>query len=76
MMTMRSGEGYRGNGGQGQLQDDHDEYTLLAIDCEMCDTAARRELTRVSVTDVNHTTLLDMLVKPLSGPVLCQNTAY
>ena len=71
MMTMRSSEGYRGNGGQGQLQqDDHDEYTLLAIDCEMCDTAAGHELTRVSVTDVNHKTLLDMLVKPLSGPVL------
>jgi hypothetical protein len=45
-------------------------YRLLAVDCEMCDTAAGHELTRVSVTDVNHDTVLDMLVKPQSGPIL------
>ena len=37
---------------------------LVAVDCEMCETKNGKELTRVSVTDVHHTLLLDMLVKP------------
>jgi hypothetical protein len=59
--------GSAGGGAQGTAA-----QQLIAIDCEMCDTQRGHELTRLSVTDVYHRVLLDMLVKPPSPIVDCK----
>jgi len=45
------------------------DMSVVAVDCEMCDTANGPELTRISVVDYNGIVVLDCLVKPYS-PVL------
>ena len=51
------------------------DLSVVAIDCEMCDTASGPELTRVSVVDYNGMVVLDCLVKPHS-PILDYKEAY
>ncbi|BBN16199.1 RNA exonuclease [Marchantia polymorpha subsp. ruderalis] len=48
---------------------------MVAVDCEMCRTAAGLELTRVSLVDTNKTVLIDSLVMP-TNPILNYNTRY
>jgi hypothetical protein len=42
----------------------HIALKIAAVDCEMCDTANGLELTRLTILDQNHVTVLDTLVKP------------
>jgi RNA exonuclease 1 len=43
---------------------DHDGSHTFALDCEMCETAKGKVLTRVSIVDFNDNIILDELVKP------------
>ncbi|EER18797.1 exonuclease, putative [Perkinsus marinus ATCC 50983] len=54
---------------------DKDYKNLLAIDCEMVDTADGLELARLSAVDSGAKTLLDMYVKP-AKPVLDYKTEF
>ena len=51
------------------------DLRIIALDCEMCDTAHGPELTRISVVDYNGIILLDTLVKPYS-PVVNYKEAF
>ncbi|KAJ1417044.1 ribonuclease H-like domain-containing protein, partial [Ochromonadaceae sp. CCMP2298] len=48
---------------------------VAAVDCEMCDTAAGLELTRVSLLAADNSLLLDTYVKP-SMPITDYRTQY
>jgi RNA exonuclease 1 len=54
---------------------DYSSASMFAIDCEMCETAAGMELTRVSVVDESLKCLYDALVLP-ENPILDYKTQY
>lgn len=43
---------------------DHDGSHTFALDCEMCEAASGKVLTRISLLDFNNKVILDTLVKP------------
>jgi DNA polymerase III epsilon subunit-like protein len=51
------------------------DLSIMALDCEMCDTVNGPELTRISLVDYNGMVLLDTLVKPYS-PIVNYKEAY
>ena len=59
--------------GQGVAKAPH--HSMLALDCEMCYTAAGLELTRCSVVDAQGKTVYDELVLP-HAPIVDYNTQY
>lgn len=48
---------------------------ILSIDCEMCQTAAGYELTRISIVNWDNEVVYDTLVKP-TNPIIDYVTAY
>jgi len=50
-------------------------HALVALDCEMCETAAGFEVTRVSLVDADGAVLLDQLVRP-AAPIIEYHTRY
>lgn len=65
-------EGYVATQPRGE---DSSHHSLLALDCEMCETVAGFEVTRVSLVDGEGEVLLDQLVLP-DAPILNYHTRY
>jgi DNA polymerase III epsilon subunit-like protein len=58
-----------------QLEQQQKPLSIVAIDCEMCETIAGVEVTRVTVINHENNVILDVLVKP-DSPIVNYRTAY